>query len=212
MLYRTASLSAEFGGQNREMEVSFRSLYFAIAPAIFLVYIVMASSFESFLHPFVVLFTIPLALVGVVPGLLITGTSKSVIVLMGGILLVGIVVNNAIVLIDTINRLRRDGMEKFEAIFRAGHIRLRPILMTTLTTVLGLMPMALSWGEGSELRTPLAVTVASGLLVGTVLTLVVIPAAYSVVPGGPGAKPTTSAGQTRDAGPADEAESFEEAR
>ena len=155
---------------------------------------------------------IPLALVGVVPGLLITGTSISVIVLMGGILLVGIVVNNAIVLIDTINRLRRDGMEKFEAIFRAGHIRLRPILMTTLTTVLGLMPMALSWGEGSELRTPLAMTVASGLLVGTVLTLVVIPAAYSVVPGGPGATPTTSAEQTRDAGPADKAKPSEEAR
>jgi HAE1 family hydrophobic/amphiphilic exporter-1 len=177
-----AGLSTELGGQNKEMQVSFNSLRFAIALAIFLVYLVMAATFESFLHPFLVLFTIPLALVGVVGGLLVTGTTITVIVLIGTIMLVGIVVNNAIVLIDTINRLRRAGVDKREAVIRAGHLRLRPILMTTLTTVLGLMPMALSWGEGAELRAPLAITVASGLMLSTLLTLVVIPAAYWLVP------------------------------
>ncbi|MCK9994684.1 MAG: efflux RND transporter permease subunit [Candidatus Krumholzibacteria bacterium] len=177
-----AGLSLDLGGQNKEMQVSFNSLRFAIILAIFLVYLVMAATFESFLHPFLVLFTIPLALIGVVAGLLATSTPITVIVLIGTVMLVGIVVNNAIVLIDTINRLRRAGVAKRDAVIRAGHIRLRPILMTTLTTILGLMPMALSWGEGAELRSPLAITVASGLALSTLLTLVVIPAAYLLVP------------------------------
>jgi HAE1 family hydrophobic/amphiphilic exporter-1 len=177
-----ADVTTELGGQNREMQTSFSSLRFALALAIFLVYLVMAATFESFVHPFIVLFTIPLALVGVVAGLLATGTTITVIVLIGTIMLVGIVVNNAIVLIDAINRLRRAGVDKLEAVVRAGHVRLRPILMTTLTTILALMPMALSWGEGAELRSPLAITVASGLFLSTLLTLVVIPAAYMVVP------------------------------
>jgi len=175
-------LSVALGGQHEEMEHSFASLRFAIALAIFLVYLVMAATFESFLHPLLVMFTIPLALVGVVAGLLLTGTTVTVIVLIGAVMLVGIVVNNAIVLIDTINRLRRAGVEKGAAVVRAGHLRLRPILMTTLTTILGLTPMALAWGEGAELRSPLAITVAAGLLLSTLLTLVVIPAAYQAVP------------------------------
>ena len=175
-------LSTELGGQNKEMQVSFNSLRFAILLAVFLVYLVMASTFESFLHPFLVLFTIPLALVGVVAALLLTGTTVTVIVLIGGVMLVGIVVNNAIVLIDTVNRLRRQGLAKTQALVMAGHLRLRPIMMTTSTTVLGLLPMALSWGEGAELRSPLAITVAGGLLLSTLLTLVVIPAAYQMVP------------------------------
>jgi HAE1 family hydrophobic/amphiphilic exporter-1 len=175
-------LSTEIAGQNAEMQVSFASLRFAIGLAIFLVYLVMAATFESFVHPLIVLFTIPLALVGAVVGLLVTGTVISVMVLIGSVLLVGIVVNNAIVLIDCINRLRRVGLEKTEAVVRAGHIRLRPILMTTLTTVLGLIPMAIAWGEGAELRAPLAITVLFGLMVSTLLTLVVIPAAYVAVP------------------------------
>jgi HAE1 family hydrophobic/amphiphilic exporter-1 len=177
-----AGLSVELGGQNEEMKVSFDSLRFAIALAIFLVYLVMAATFESFVHPFIVMFTIPLALVGVAFGLVATGTEISVIVLIGAVMLVGIVVNNAIILIDAINRFRRLGMDKREAIVRAGHVRLRPILMTTLTTVLGLVPMALAFGEGAELRSPLAITVASGLTFSTLLTLVVIPAVYLVVP------------------------------
>jgi HAE1 family hydrophobic/amphiphilic exporter-1 len=175
-------ITVELGGQSEEMDVSFKSLRFAMALAIFLVYLVMAATFESLLHPFIVLFTIPLALVGVVAALLLTGTTVTVIVLIGAVMLVGIVVNNAIVLIDTINRYRRGGLEKNEAVIRAGHARLRPILMTTLTTVLGLLPMALSFGQGAELRSPLAITVAGGLLLSTLLTLVVIPAAYSLVP------------------------------
>ena len=173
---------AELGGQVNEMQTSFSSLRFALALAIFLVYLVMAATFESLIHPFVVLFTIPLALVGVVAGMLLTGTEISVIALIGIVMLVGIVVNNAIVLIDTVNQLRRTGMAKMEAVIQGGHLRLRPILMTTLTTVLGLLPMALSVGEGAELRAPLAITVSFGLLLSTILTLVVIPAVYLVVP------------------------------
>ena len=173
---------AELGGQVNEMQTSFESLRFALMLAVFLVYLVMAATFESLIHPFVVLFTVPLALVGVVLGILVTGIDVSVIALIGVVMLVGIVVNNAIVLIDTVNQLRRTGMEKLEAVIRGGHLRLRPILMTTLTTVLGLLPMALSVGEGAELRAPLAITVSFGLLLSTVLTLVVIPAVYLVVP------------------------------
>jgi HAE1 family hydrophobic/amphiphilic exporter-1 len=175
-------LSAEVAGQNKEMQVSFRSLRFALILAVFLVYLVMAATFESLVHPFIILFTIPLALVGVVLGLAVTGHPISVIVFMGVILLAGIVVNNAIVLVDAVNQGRRLGMGKREALMRAGHIRLRPILMTTLTTVLGLLPMTLSLGEGAELRAPLAVTVAFGLTVSTALTLLVIPAVYLLVP------------------------------
>lgn len=182
---------AELGGQIDEMQTSFASLRFALALAVFLVYLVMAATFESLVHPFVVLFSIPLALVGVVIGLLVTGTEVSVIALIGVVMLVGIVVNNAIVLIDTVNQLRRAGMDKIEAVIRGGHLRLRPILMTTLTTVLGLLPMALSLGEGAELRAPLAVTVSFGLLFSTVLTLVVIPAVYAVVPSKVRAEPET---------------------
>ena len=173
---------AELGGQVDEMQTSFASLRFALTLAVFLVYLVMAATFESLVHPFVVLFTIPLALVGVIIGLLVTGTDLSVIVLIGVVMLVGIVVNNAIVLIDTINQLRRAGMDKLDAVVRGGHVRLRPILMTTLTTVLGLLPMSLSLGEGAELRAPIAITVSFGLAFSTLLTLVVIPAVYSVVP------------------------------
>jgi HAE1 family hydrophobic/amphiphilic exporter-1 len=177
-----AGITSEIGGQNREMQVSFASLRFALVLAVFLVYLVMASTFESLLHPLIVLLTIPLSLTGVVAGLVATGTTISVIVLIGSVVLAGIVVNNSIVLVDAINRLRRAGWEKREAVVRAGELRLRPILMTTLTTILGLVPMALTWGEGAELRSPLAITVASGLLFSTVLTLVVIPCVYMVVP------------------------------
>ncbi len=172
----------EMGGQSEEMNASFQSMMFAIILAIFLVYLVMAATFENFIHPFIILFTIPLALVGVLLGLYLSGHSISVIALIGVIFLAGVVVNNAIVLVDAINRGRRDGLDKFEAVVRAGKLRLRPIIMTTLTTVLGLTPMAIGFGEGSELRTPLAIVVSAGLAVATLLTLVVIPAVYMIVP------------------------------
>jgi HAE1 family hydrophobic/amphiphilic exporter-1 len=169
------------GGQQREMATSFDSMKLAIALAVFLVYLVMASQFESLVHPFVIMFTIPFGLIGVILTLLVTRTVISVVVLIGVIMLAGIVVNNAIVLIDYINQLRKEGMPKLKAIKQAGQIRMRPIFMTTLTTILGLLPMALGFGEGAELRTPLAVTVIGGLAIGTLLTLVVIPMVYAVV-------------------------------
>ncbi|MAF26374.1 MAG: multidrug ABC transporter [Gemmatimonadetes bacterium] len=178
-----AGISWEEGGQNREMSVSFDSLRFALLLAVFLVYLVMAGTFENLLHPLLILFTLPLALVGIVAGLGLGGHTLNVISLLGTIFLAGVVVNNAIVLVDAINRNRRQGMETREAVVEAALVRLRPIVMTTLTTVLGLVPMAVSFGEGSELRAPLAMVVIAGLAVGTLLTLAVIPALYLTVPG-----------------------------
>ena len=174
-------VSMVIGGQNKEMETSLNSLTFALGLAIFLVYIVMASQFESFLHPFVIMFSIPLALIGVIVILFLTGISLSVVVFLGVIMLAGIVVNNAIVLVDYINHLRRSGLSKLEAIVQAGEVRLRPILMTTSTTVLGLLPMALGLGDGAEIRTPMAITVVAGLISSTLLTLVIIPTVYSLM-------------------------------
>ena len=176
-----SGITATVTGQNEEMQESFTSMQFALALAVFLVYLVMASQFESLIHPFVILFTIPLALVGAVLALFLTGTTVNVIAFIGIIMLAGIVVNNAIVLVDLINQLRESGMEKTAAIREAGRARLRPILMTTLTTALGLLPMAIGFGEGAEVRTPMAITVIGGLLVSTLLTLVVIPVVYSLL-------------------------------
>lgn len=178
---RPGDTSIRLAGQNEEMAVSFRSLQLALLLAVFLVYLVMASQFESFLHPFVILMTIPLALIGSVLGLAVTGSTISVVVFIGAILLAGIVVNNAIVLIDFINQLRAQGMSKIEALVEGGRLRLRPILMTTVTTVLGLLPLALGIGEGAEIRAPMAITVIGGLTVSTLLTLVVIPVVYATV-------------------------------
>src|SRR6056297_3374826 len=172
---------AQIGGQNEEMSSSFRSLVFALALAVFLVYLVMASQFESLLHPFIILFTIPLALVGAILALYITGTTISVVVFIGLILLAGIVVNNAIVLIDMINQMRHRGMDKLEAIREGGKSRLRPILMTTLTTTLALLPLAIGFGDGAELRAPMGITVIGGLMVSTLLTLIVIPVMYNLM-------------------------------
>jgi HAE1 family hydrophobic/amphiphilic exporter-1 len=169
------------GGQRQEMETSFNSMRLAILLAIFMVYLVMASQFESLLHPFVILFSIPFALIGVVATLWLFDVAISIVVLIGAILLAGIVVNNAIILVDYTNQLRRQGLAKLDALKRAGRVRLRPILMTTATTVLGLMPMALGLGEGSELRSPMALTVIGGLLTSTALTLLIIPAVYSML-------------------------------
>ena len=166
------------GGQRQEMERSFDSMRLAILLAVFMVYLVMASQFESLLHPFVILFAVPFSVIGAIGILYLTRTPVSIVVLIGGILLAGIVVNNAIILIDYTNRLRRAGKAKIDALREACLVRLRPILMTTSTTVLGLLPMALGLGEGAELRTPMALTVVGGLLTSTLLTLIVIPALY----------------------------------
>ena len=174
------SLKAVVAGQSEDMQESFASLQFALALAVFMVYLVMASQFESLLHPLLILFAVPLAGAGSVFGLWLTDTHISVVVFIGLIMLCGIVVNNAIVLIDRINQLRAAGMEKNAAIIDAGKSRLRPIVMTTLTTILGLLPMAIGFGDGAEVRTPMAVTVISGLTFATLLTLVLIPVLYSL--------------------------------
>jgi HAE1 family hydrophobic/amphiphilic exporter-1 len=168
------------GGQLSELQTSNSSLIFAMILAVFLVYVVMACEFESFLDPLLVMFSIPLAFIGVVYALLYTQTDLSIMVFLGGIILVGIVTNNAIVLVDYINILRRRGYKKRQAVIEAGNVRLRPILMTMITTVLGLVPMVASTGDGAELRRPLAVTLMAGLFCATMLTLVIIPAVYEL--------------------------------
>ena len=176
-------VEAELAGQAEEMGASLQSLAFTALLSIFLVYVVMASSFESLHHPFLIMFTVPLAAVGVVLACLLTDTPISAMVGIGGIILGGIVVNNAIVLINAVNQRRGEGMDVQAALIDAGKVRVRPILMTTATTVLGLLPMAFGLGEGAALRQPLALAVIGGLVVSTALTLVVIPAAYALVPG-----------------------------
>ncbi len=174
-------VTGSVSGQSEEMTQSFRSLGLAFALAVFLVYLVMASQFESLLHPFVILFTIPMGLIGSVWGLYLTGTTINSVALIGLIMLAGIVVNNAIVLIDAINQARERGLEKIEAIKLAGRTRLRPILITSVSTIIGLIPMAIGIGEGAEIRRPMAITVIAGNLVATFLTLVVIPVLYAVL-------------------------------
>jgi len=169
------------GGQGEELDASTASLVFALGLAIFLVYLVMASQFESLLHPFVILFSIPLAVVGAVLALKLTGNSLSVVVFIGLILLAGIVVKNAIVLLDLVNQLREAGKPKRAAITEACSARLRPIVMTTLTTLFGFLPLALGLGEGAEVRAPMAITVIGGLTVSTLLTLLVIPVVYDLL-------------------------------
>jgi HAE1 family hydrophobic/amphiphilic exporter-1 len=165
-------------GQNKEMQTSLNSLLLAFALALFMVYIVMASQFESLVQPLLIMMTVPLALIGVIVVLWLGGIPLSIMVFLGLIILAGIVVNNAIVLIDYINTLRDRGHDMTRAIVEAGRARLRPILMTTLTTVLGLLPMALGLGEGAEIRAPMAITVIVGLSTSTLLTLIVIPTLY----------------------------------
>ena len=173
--------SAQVAGQSEEMEVSFTSLKLALALAIFLVYLVMASQFESLIHPFVIMFSVPLAVIGAALALYVTGTVINVVALIGMVMLIGIVVKNGIILIDLVNRLRDQGMSQRDAILEAGPKRLRPILMTTLTAVLGLVPMAIGAGEGAEVRAPMAITVIGGLTISTLLTLLVIPVVYTLM-------------------------------
>jgi len=183
--------TAFLSGQSEEMQNSFRSLQFVLLLAIFLVYLVMASQFESLIHPFVILLTIPLALIGAVWALWITGTTVNVVAYIGLIMLAGIVVNQSIVLIDAVNQARERGFSKRDAIVEAGRLRLRPILITKLTTILGLLPMALGIGEGAEVRAPMAITVIGGVLLTTFLTLLVIPVVYNVLDRKTYARPAT---------------------
>ncbi len=174
-----------FGGQSKGIADSFRSLMIALVIAIFLVYVVMGAQFNSFGQPFIIAMTIPLALIGVYAGLLIFGASLSMNALLGMIMLVGIVVNNGILLVDYINQLQHRGMDKMEAIVKAGATRLRPILITSLTTIFGMLPIALAFGEGGEALQPLGAVVAGGLMTSTFFTLLVIPCIYALFTKGP---------------------------
>ncbi|MFC1807853.1 efflux RND transporter permease subunit, partial [Candidatus Omnitrophota bacterium] len=170
--------SAQLTGEREQIEESFRSLRMALILSIILVFMIMASQFESLWQPFVILFTIPLSVIGVIAILLLTNTPLSVMVILGVIILGGIVVNNGIVLIDYTNILRRGGMSSQEAVVVASRRRLRPIVMTALTTILGLVPLALALNEGAELQQPMAIAVIGGLAVSTFLSLIVIPTIY----------------------------------
>lgn len=171
----------ELGGESEQIMEAFSSLALALVLAVILVYMVLASQFESLLYPFMIMLSVPLAMAGGVLGLVVTRRSISIISFIGFIMLAGIVVNNAIVLVDYINIRRKGGEERELAILNAGPIRLRPILMTTLTTVLGLIPLALGIGDGAEIQAPMATVVVSGLTLSTVLTLVFIPVMYIVL-------------------------------
>ena len=170
----------EYGGTYKDMQEAFESLAYALAIAIVLIYMVMAASFESLGHPLVIMLTVPLSFIGVALGLLFFGKTLSVPAFMGFIMLCGVVVRNGIVMIDYINRLRRQGVTAFEAIIEGAVVRLRPILITSLTSTLGALPMALSRTQGSEMRSPMAIALAFGLLFATFLTLFVVPVVYSL--------------------------------
>ena len=169
-----------FAGEQEEQEEAYSSLAFTLLLAVALVYMVMASQFESLLHPFLIMFSIPFAAIGVILMMFLTGTNISVPVFIGIIMLAGIVVNNAIVLVDYINLMRRQGMDLRESILEGGRRRLRPILMTTLTTAFALVPMSLGFGAGAEMQAPMARTVIGGLTVASLFTLFFIPTLYSL--------------------------------
>ncbi len=174
--------SVLFGGEYEEQQKAQRDFTLSIIMAVILIYMVMAAQFERFVDPLIVMCAVPLALIGVVPTLLLTGTSLNIQSLMGIVMLIGIVVNNAIVLVDYINLLRREAeLDVTQAVMEAGRLRLRPILMTASTTVLGMLPLAIGGGTGGEIQAALARAVIGGLSVSTLVTLVVIPAAYTGV-------------------------------
>src|SRR5437867_3514264 len=176
-----AGFTVRLGGQTEQQRESFASLYFTSILAVILVYMVLASQFKSLKDPFTIMFSVPMGLIGVFWALYLTNTTLSTTSFMGIIMMVGIVVSNGVLLVEYINELRRHGVPLLEAVPRAGRIRLRPILMTTLTTVVGLLPMALAFGVGTEANQPLAIAVIGGLLVSTFFTLVLIPTLYVIL-------------------------------
>jgi HAE1 family hydrophobic/amphiphilic exporter-1 len=178
-----AEIHLDYTGSGKQMAEAFGSLGWVLLLAVLLVYMVMASQFESLLHPFIVMFAVPFAVIGLVAALLVTNTTFNLVAFIGGILLVGIVVNNAIVLIDYMNTLQKRGISLKQAIIRGGKTRLKPILMTTFTTVIGLLPMSLGFGAGAEIRAPMGRAVLGGLISSGLITLVLIPVIYWLVEG-----------------------------
>jgi len=171
----------DFGGEQEMMQETFSDLGLALILAVVLVYLVMVAQFESALYPFIIMFSVPVTLIGIVFSLLVTGRTFDMTAFIGAIMLVGIVVKNAIVLVDYVNILRRRGLNRREALLKAGPIRLRPILMTSLTTILGMFPLALGLGEGSEGQAPLATVMVGGLTFSMLITLVLVPVIYDIL-------------------------------
>jgi HAE1 family hydrophobic/amphiphilic exporter-1 len=170
----------EMGGQYEDMIESFKTMGLALLLAIVLVYAVMASQFENLKFPFIIMFTIPMAFIGVVALMALTGKHISLSAIMGFIMLGGIVVNNGIVMVDYINQLIARGMEKYDAVIKGAVIRMRPILITALSTICGMLPMALSSSEGAEMRSPMAIALIGGLFASTLLTLFIVPVLYTM--------------------------------
>ncbi len=175
-----ANYSITVTGEEEKRQESMNSLLFALALSVILVYMVLASQFESLLHPFTILLTIPLAVVGAILLFFLTGTTINMMGVIGIVMLVGIAVNNSIILVDRINQLKMD-RDLTDAIVEAGQQRIRPIIMTTLTTILALLPMTFSFGEGASLRSPMAIAVIGGLLTSTLMSLMVIPCVYYIL-------------------------------
>jgi len=173
-----AGYSVSLGGEWLESRRSIKHLYFAFIMAVILVYLILAAQFESFVAPFIILFTVPLALIGIVPALLISGMTINIMSVIGLVVIVGIVVNDGILKIDFIRRAHRNGMDIIQAIHYAGKMRIRPILMTTVTTVFGLLPIALGIGPGAAIQQPMAISIIGGESVATILTLFVLPVLY----------------------------------
>jgi HAE1 family hydrophobic/amphiphilic exporter-1 len=168
-------------GEEEKRQESMSSLGFALLLSVVLVYMVMASQFESLIHPFTILLTIPLAVVGSILIFFILGKTLNIMAIIGVIMLVGIAVNDSIILVDRINQLIREGVERKQAILEAGQQRIRPIIMTSLTTILALLPLTIGFGESASLRSPMALAVVGGLVTSTLLTLLVIPCVYDVL-------------------------------
>ena len=168
-------------GEEQKRRDAFDNLKFAMLLSMILVYMVLASQFESLIHPFTIILSIPLAGVGAVAIFLLLDRTFNIMAYIGIIMLVGIAVNDSIILVDAINQLRRDGLSRFEAIIEAGQRRIRPIIMTSLTTILALLPLTIGIGEGAALRSPMALAVIGGLVTSTLLTLIVIPCVYDVM-------------------------------
>jgi len=173
------SFSYYFAGAEKEKAEAFRLLVLAVGLGMVLVYMVMASQFESFRDPFIIFISVPFGIVGVIVALALTGQSLSIVSFFALIMLIGIVVNDGIVLISYINILRRRGYDLYNAVLQGGQTRLRPVLSTSFTTMLAMTPLALSRGEGCEIWRPFGITVIGGLFVGTLITLVLMPTLYS---------------------------------
>ena len=173
--------STDLAGASDFFTESFRYLIYAIAVALLMIYLILGSQFESFIHPFTIMTSVPLAITGSIGLLLVTGMQLDIFSFIGLVMLIGIVTKNAILLVDFTNQMRNEGMDREEALRRAGPLRLRPILMTAFTTMAAVVPVALALSEGGEQRAPMAVAVIGGMFTSTFLTLLVVPCVYTLM-------------------------------